>query len=665
MRIVRSAGSALGYVVGVLGYLFVLGVVVSGISGPVLVAATRSLSLWRQFALGAAGISAFVVLRAVTRAWWSARKERVEVPGGAQERQIGLLVVHGIGRQARGRSARNLATALQRLHGDLEDAPETKSSNAVAVLDRGDVRVRIYEVYWADLMPADLVKGSFRIGDVFAVGWFPHMNRRAHLYRSRGFLASIATVFLLPFATALSVLYAVLGRLLKRPLDEVVADVTNYVDSAAGAAEDGPLADVAGRILQRFDETANLALAEGCNELQIVGHSLGSVITFHALGLHVPAGTAGRSPAWVARVKQVYTIGSPLEKFEFIWPWLIHPPKGVDAESPPDRDFEWHNFYDGLDPVANRLRRSTGGLAVVNHCTFLSRGGLALAHSGYTKTRRFTSFVSRRVFPGQPLKRGRRPSLSGAGTALLALTAPFLVLSAALLVFLGVSALATVLAGVLFTAGSFLSQGGSLCASWASGNCQNFLADLSAATLPIVFWVIVASIFVATAVFYGSNVATEQHARHLGARAYSGRGRWAVGLVGVLVLGTGAWSWTACDRVLNAPSRFDSARQLADELVGEGIASCPKRIGTDELEIDGRRIEVDVVVCSSRLPQGSGSKVAVIYMGEQPGATPSRLDQIGIGRPYVALLKGTNWMVATESEDVMGEIFEEINGTLY
>ena len=100
-----------------------------------------------------------------------------------------LIVVHGIGRQQLGDTLHQVACGLLDVCGgaQLLDA----SGAAIAAkdirerqLDRASLRqgsfvLRLYEVYWADLLPDDLVHDSFNKFNFEEVTWFGWLNWRA------------------------------------------------------------------------------------------------------------------------------------------------------------------------------------------------------------------------------------------------------------------------------------------------------------------------------------------------------------------------------------------------------------------------------------------------------------------------------------------------------
>jgi hypothetical protein len=208
-------------------------------------------------------------------------------------------------------------------------------------------------------------------------------------------------------------------RLPRTPLDSFLdnsfADVFNYVDAAGDA--DAFVPGAARAIYDVFRSTLERAvLIDRCTEIQILAHSLGSVITYHALttyhddteSLVSLAGTNDDRPP----LTHVFTIGSPLEKFRFFWPKLI---AGRHA---PSASFEWHNFTSPGDLVAGPLRTYAWVPRISNH-SIAGAWGLLTAHTGY---RRQPSFL--RIFgpalTGEPVgKLSVRQSVGRKSFALL------------------------------------------------------------------------------------------------------------------------------------------------------------------------------------------------------------------------------------------------------
>ena len=80
-----------------------------------------------------------------------------------------LLVVHGIGAQERGETLAKLTSGLRRV--DRDSVSNDIHDGVVATI--GGQSVRLYEVYWADLLKGDLARGGFQIKELQSLSWFP------------------------------------------------------------------------------------------------------------------------------------------------------------------------------------------------------------------------------------------------------------------------------------------------------------------------------------------------------------------------------------------------------------------------------------------------------------------------------------------------------------
>jgi hypothetical protein len=86
-------------------------------------------------------------------------------------------------------------------------------------------------------------------------------------------------------------------------------------------------------------------------ELYLVAHSEGSVVMFIAL---LTALSARQKYPWIAAIKGVMTIGSPIEVHHLLWPnlWQSLAPDTAAAVTP----IPWCNYLDHGDPIAYELR---------------------------------------------------------------------------------------------------------------------------------------------------------------------------------------------------------------------------------------------------------------------------------------------------------------------
>jgi hypothetical protein len=323
---------------------------------------------------------------------------------------VGLLVVHGIGAQTPGETLDKLLRGLRLI--DREVAPRHENGVVTAVV--GGQRVRLYEVYWADLLLGDVTRGTFLMNELQSLSWFPFFNLRRGNYRDAAYspLKLAWWCVALPIATFFA-LFAYYGAglfaqilagtkdkrdkavdeggttltVVDRILDEYVGDVVNYVNSAGRAfyreKGEAPVPDVVQevfpQIVQRFYEQLVRAHADGCETIQVVAHSLGTVVAYHALSrfdFDTQRPDADSIDAATRKVSRLYTIGSPLEKIRFFWP-RIAPQHGHS----PNMALRWDNFVSLFDPVSGMLRSFDNWGTVTNHR--LLGGGFILGHVVY------------------------------------------------------------------------------------------------------------------------------------------------------------------------------------------------------------------------------------------------------------------------------------------
>jgi hypothetical protein len=313
-----------------------------------------------------------------------------------------VLVVHGIGAQERGETLARLVNGLRRVQP--RSGPDAIDDGMIFTI--GDRDVRLYEVFWADLLKGPLTRGAFQLSEVQSLSWFPWYNLRCGNYPSGSysFLKLAWWIAALPLVNFL-VLWAYYGAgfLLqivtdnKRPtrldviLDEFVGDVFNYVNSAGRAfyrEPDEPALPQAVKqaypdIVRRFyEQLLRAADTDGCDAIQIVAHSLGTVVAYHALsGFEVDRRDpeAGAIQAALSKVERLYTIGSPLEKVRFFWPRIL--PVAPLREG---RALRWDNFVSYCDPVSGMLR-SFGDWGTVANRRLLG-GGFFRGHVVYERS---------------------------------------------------------------------------------------------------------------------------------------------------------------------------------------------------------------------------------------------------------------------------------------
>jgi hypothetical protein len=377
---------------------------------------------------------------------------------------IGVVLVHGIGRQKPGDHLTKFTESLQGAYPESDIL--SKSSDRI-VLQIGDQKIHIYEAYWADKLSGEVVHHSFLREILLEIAWYPYFNRRAglldkNLYPS--WLVALWTMILVPLSTLLylghwgatflilpitvfkerkkrtaqdlaqnnskktsisAILKDVRGKanegvekaqntILDRLMDEFIGDIFNYTASVEGRlSPEHPLYGVGPEIIDIFRNTAARALSEGCSELQIVSHSLGTIVTYHGLS-HYSDGEDKNLDKLIhsshnssMKISRLYTIGSPLEKIRFFWPKLFLndpiPPtilhrKKLIATAPTssnqEMQFQWDNFYSAYDIISGQLKRFQSWTPIKNHdMPYL--GGMATAHVRYESNSKFLSIVGK------------------------------------------------------------------------------------------------------------------------------------------------------------------------------------------------------------------------------------------------------------------------------
>lgn len=199
-----------------------------------------------------------------------------------------------------------------------------------------------------------------------------------------------------------------------------------------------PVEHAYARIVQRFYDQLVKAQADGCAAIHVVAHSLGTVITYHAMsGLRFeadPRTDAGAVRSAAATIRHVYTIGSPLEKIRFFWPALFPGGPSLCGTNIP-----WDNFVSWFDPVAGTLTRFGDWGGVSNHR--LLGGGFVRGHLVYERSPVFLGALTRGI-RGRELQVQRtrverwKDRLALMGETLLAPTALVLTLVAGMALFL-------------------------------------------------------------------------------------------------------------------------------------------------------------------------------------------------------------------------------------
>ena len=250
---------------------------------------------------------------------------------------VGVVLVHGIGRQAPREFLHDVISQIGRF---LDRA------------GRDAVRVRFYEVYWADLGPTWSRREAFRYNVwLLTTVWRPALLR---LRRDPGrpdltvplVQAGVLLVGFVHISVSLAIELAcrMAPRLpalseCRRSLFEYAGDVSIYANRRRYRGR--TRRDL---ILARFDRVLRRAAAE-CDRVLVLGHSLGSVIAHDGLS---------RETGIERPVDTLLTVGSPLDKFRFLWP-----PESTERPAPRTCSGwrTWINVTDVVDPIGARLHR--------------------------------------------------------------------------------------------------------------------------------------------------------------------------------------------------------------------------------------------------------------------------------------------------------------------
>ena len=164
----------------------------------------------------------------------------------------------------------------------------------------------------------------------------------------------------------------------------------------------------------RFLAVAQRAVTAGCREIQVVAHSLGTVIAFHSMTAADPVADPSGDGA-LATLTRFYTIGSPLEKIRFFWSRLIQDSPGGPAivvagqrlAAGTDDAMRWDNFFSSLDLVSGRLQEFAGWPPPLNHAA-RGLGGLITAHVAYNRNPDFLGLLCEGL-TGEAPRGHRRP----------------------------------------------------------------------------------------------------------------------------------------------------------------------------------------------------------------------------------------------------------------
>jgi pimeloyl-ACP methyl ester carboxylesterase len=210
-------------------------------------------------------------------------------------------------------------------------------------------------------------------------------------------------LFLIPIALAIKVL-ARYWKPLSRWLDDVAADPFNYCQSAIGFGTTVQFRQVSTRIDGRVLEALEAAVADGCDQIHLVGHSLGGLIAVRSL----TAASANHDVS--PRLGQLFTIGTPLRKIQLIWPSAL--PRAVTESVR-----AWHNYRDLLDLVSSAVPTHLRTRAVFDSW-FVGWGGFTASHVLYQRNGAFVAALGEACVaqpgPDRATAWGRLPELARA-----------------------------------------------------------------------------------------------------------------------------------------------------------------------------------------------------------------------------------------------------------
>jgi hypothetical protein len=94
---------------------------------------------------------------------------------------VGLLVVCGIGEPRRGEMLGTVVDGLELAYGASAFARDDKTVTAVRKAPDsrdGKTEIRIFEVFWVEVLKPERVRGSFKVRHVQQLVWFPFLNWR-------------------------------------------------------------------------------------------------------------------------------------------------------------------------------------------------------------------------------------------------------------------------------------------------------------------------------------------------------------------------------------------------------------------------------------------------------------------------------------------------------
>ncbi len=337
-----------------------------------------------------------------------------------------LIAIHGIGKQSRNTTIRDVATRLAHSSaavlskGELPPVTpqplgwfhsDVRGAVKVAPLDRFPTdshplaRTGFTEVFWADI-PQEVVQEGRTMEEAKAwartviararavykraqtreatAGGLPGKALHLREYVDPDFsLAAevmeeiIDTVHVLENLTFLAEKAGIMRFDLDEVLDEYLGDVQVVTEFTLFRR------DIIGRFHSAMEQIHRKY--PGAN-LHIIAHSEGTVVSFlgllHALsgermvpaeqgeGARIDSIPGGGVPEWLTKVSGYLTLGSPIDKHLLLWPGLFESFDFTPACSVfgPGRTIQWRNYYDYGDPVGFELDTAREFLAQHTEC---------------------------------------------------------------------------------------------------------------------------------------------------------------------------------------------------------------------------------------------------------------------------------------------------------
>ncbi len=347
-------------------------------------------------------------------------------------KDVGILVVHGIGEQKRFETLTSVVSNFYRalkalgvgnLSRDLRLHNQSQPASLAFSYKGSSYVFRFYEAYWADLdQPYNFFRWlkliwwgltiwSRRYYDpppagmrTISVGGFKRLLTRIQL----GILSLVFLILLVTLRVVNQIIVVVFKKQLPlgQTLYNFLGDVQLFVSESIRFDTLETL-DRKSRyaIRTRLWDVLARANMDPVQEIYILAHSLGTVIAFNALmeqegmipsyiddqdlraalqakGFLNSQGRADRE-RFLSKISAVFTLGSPLDKFAAIWPRVI--PVNLSDPRKGQKPIPWFNIHDILDIVGANLNhfKNIPGLEDPVNLPWRDQTIFATAHTSY------------------------------------------------------------------------------------------------------------------------------------------------------------------------------------------------------------------------------------------------------------------------------------------